>query len=179
MSEFSNKKNIVITSIAVLVLGVGFFFSAKAPAPTVETLGNFWRIYSDSGRGIQFKYPELSNKFVIPQEWPPKVSLISEVFSCNEYLDENQYFKKVVKKQINGSIYCLETKSEGAAGSVYTTYNYKKDLNNGRVLDLNFVLKYPRCENYEEPNKTDCVLENENIDIDQIASDILESVVVK
>ncbi len=179
MSEFSNKKNILITSIAVLVLGVGFFFSAKAPAPTVETLGNFWRIYSDSGKGIQFKYPELSNKFIIPQEWPPKVSLISEAFSCNEYLDENPSFKKVVKKQINGSIYCIETQSEGAAGSIYTTYSYKTEAGENKILDLNFVLKYPRCENYEEPNKTDCAMEHENINIDQLAEDILKSVVLK
>ncbi|MST04429.1 MAG: hypothetical protein EXS49_02600 [Candidatus Pacebacteria bacterium] len=179
MPESSSKKNILISIGAFLILGIGFLVNSRTSVPVTEKANAFWKIYTDATQGIKFKYPLLSNNFITPQEWPPKVTVFSDPFNCDEVLEKNPSNIEMTERVVNNSTYCVNTQNEGAAGSVFTTYNYKTALDNERALALSFILQYPRCENYDEPNKTDCTMENENLNVDNLADVILKSVVFK
>ncbi len=179
MEESNNKKNILISISAFLILGIGFFINSRTSAPVAEKANAFWKTYTDAIQGIKFKYPLLSNNFITPQEWPPKITVSQDPFSCAEVLENNSLNIETTAKVVNNSTYCIEIQNEGAAGSVFKKYNYKTVINKDKALALSFVLQYPRCENYDEPNKTDCTIENENLNVDNLADVILKSVVFK
>jgi hypothetical protein len=65
--------------------------------------------------------------------------------------------------------------SEGAAGSVYTTYAYKLYMEKKNVT-LSFVIRTPQCANYDDPNKTNCEKEKKEFNVDEMVDKIFETV---
>jgi len=113
-------------------------------------------------------YPEnLSAVYISPVEWPPKISLSPGIFSCAETPAESSLPSRIAKRLVDNRLYCVEAVSEGAAGSVYTDYTYTTQKND-QLLSLKFVLRYPQCDNYEDPNKTKCKTERETFDLDGV-----------
>jgi len=123
-------------------------------------------------------YPEnLSAAYISPVEWPPKISLSPGIFSCAETPAESSLPSRTLKRLVDNRLYCVEAVSEGAAGSVYTDYIYTTQKND-QLLSLKFVLRYPQCNNYEDPNKTNCQTEREAFDLDGVIDRIATGIQV-
>ncbi len=143
-----------------------------------EVNNNLWKTTTDNKTGISFQYPEnLSTNYIRPQEWPPKLQIIDNVvFSCEQGgLGINGRPGMAIQKKINNIVYCIENVSGGAAGTFYTdyTYTFSKD---SKLVKLSFTLAYPQCENYDDPQKTECERERQIFDLDTLISHIAESV---
>ena len=79
--------------------------------------------------------------------WPPVIQNSSVAYFCN--VGQTSEVEKIVQKIINGRTYCIDTKSEGAAGSTYSTYTYTTTASGGNGTETtNFVLRYENCGVY-------------------------------
>jgi len=148
---------------------------AKCP----EVVGNdLWKTFIDEKQGIEFKYPEkLLADYVSALEWPPKVTLATGTFSCVETLGASSLPARTLKRTVDNRVYCLEAMSEGAAGSVYTNYTYTTQKDD-KVITVKFILRYPQCDNYDDPAKTNCKNERTSFDLDGIINRIVVSITV-
>ncbi len=70
-------------------------------------------------------------------------------------------------RTINTTEYCISTSAEGAAGSQYRSYTYRTNTLTEQVT-ATFVLRFPNCENYDEPKRSDCLQEQSIFDIDTL-----------
>lgn len=157
---------------------------AACPASSTETPqsddSENW-ITSTTAQGIEFKYPEkFSTTYMHPpyfdtESWPPKISVSNDKFSCAVTPAESSLPNRVAQKNINNATYCISAESEGAAGSVYTTYVYTTTINN-KLVSATFTLQAVQCLNYDEPEQSACVKERETFDLDAVADKIVASV---
>ena len=147
------------------------------PTPTSDETAN-WKTFTSVDESATFQYPEnLSIIYIHPQEWPPKLLITDNArFSCQEGgLGINGRPGMTIQKKINNIVYCIENVSEGAAGTVYTDYTYTF-LKDSKLVKLSFTLAYPQCENYNDPQKTECEQERQTFDLDTLINRIAESV---
>ena len=154
------KRKILIIGIAIIIAAIAGVFA--------------WQKF----KGATFQYPEqLQTKYIFTQEWPPKLQVIDNaVFSCQQGgLGINGRPGMTIQKKINNIVYCIESVSEGAAGTFYTDYTYTF-LKADKLVKLNFILAYPECDNYDDPQKTECEQERQTFDLDVLINRIAESV---
>lgn len=135
-----------------------------------------WKTFKDTIGGITFSYPkELLTTYIHATTWPPKIIEESRQFVCNENGTEITTNGKTEKITIDSQLYCRTQKSEGAAGSIYTTYAYKTSVKN-KIAVITFTLQAVTCANYDNPKKTECENErntfNPNTFINKIATSI-------
>ncbi len=134
-------------------------------APCPERDPDDWMSYTDMARAIRFQYPaKLDATYIFATDWPPKVDVSSQSYSCDEPI------------LVNGMSYCLGTKTEGAAGSVYTEYSYsfpKED----QTVTLTFALQYVQCGTYDEAEMQACEVERGLFDPHMLADQIAQTVV--
>ncbi len=129
-------------------------------------------------KGATFEYPEqLQTKYIRPQEWPPKLQVLDDAkFSCEQGgLGINGRPGMTIQKKINNIVYCIDSVSKGTAGTFYTDYTYTF-LKDSKLIKLSFTLAYPQCDNYDDPQKTECEQERQTFDLDTLISHIAESV---
>ena len=132
-------------------------------------------VFSDSTQNIEFLYAKpFPTEFITPQTWPPIVSVSDEPFVCEEGGSEIQASGQTVKKVLGGNTFCVTTQSEGAAGSTYTTYTYSM-MKEESLLKLNFVLRFVQCYNYDDPQRTECLLEQKSFKLDNLVFRIEQS----
>ena len=125
---------------------------------------------------ISFKYPQdLPASYISVQEWPPKIEITDNEFNCPETSSQDGSVEIITNKIINGKTYCVRATNEGAAGSIYTIYSYSTPLDN-KLLTLNFVFKYPNCENYDDSQKTQCFQERQSFDLDNLIDQIVRTI---
>ena len=170
--EIKNKKLIGIISIIVVVIiafVVGKFFVGNNYATN-------WKVSENSPKGVEVKYPEtLGTTYINTVDWPPRLQYSTIKYNCNE--SGNEVAEGGITKQetINGHVYCVIKASEGAAGSTYTTFVYKYIHGDGTAF-MTFVLRYPQCENYDDPQKSACKSEESSFDINKIIDQIVQTV---
>lgn len=162
----NNKKSMIIVGLAVLVVILGIYFfpsnrneidnTVVPVAPVVDT-SKLSTVYISS-----------------PDMWPPKVVTSNDAFVCTIGGSEIKVNGMTEQKEINGKTYCVTIESEGAAGSVYTTYTYTTKFETG-VKKLSFVLRATQCANYDEPQQSACKAERASFDPDQIAAVIVSA----
>jgi len=182
-----NKKHIVISFIiitAILLIGAAIFkLTTRDSAPTKLTgvaptsanlnnsseNNNLWQPLVNQGQKLEFQYPtKLTAKYISLVEWPPIVtSQEGQQLDCPETPAESSLPERVARRQVDDRIYCIESSSEGAAGSVYTKYSYS-GVWNEKIIKFNFALRYPQCNNYGEPQQTECGNERESFDLDGV-----------
>lgn len=134
-----------------------------------------WKTLTDRHNGLIFKYPEnLPASYISTAEWPPKITVATGTISCLETSATASLPSRTMKSLIGGAAYCIEAMSEGAAGSVYTSFIYTTGWNN-KVVRVEFTLRYPQCLNYEDPAKTACQKERESFDLDSLVNSIVQS----
>ncbi|MFA5098720.1 MAG: hypothetical protein WC461_00675 [Candidatus Paceibacterota bacterium] len=130
-----------------------------------------------SNGGISFQYPEkLIAQYIYTQEWPPAVRVNSGTYSCAETPLEKSSLTEVVSQEVvNGRIYCVNVKYEGAAGSVYSSYKYVVPRN-GKLIELSFILRYSNCGNYDEVQNQACTSEREKFNINTVVDSIVQTI---
>jgi hypothetical protein len=151
---------------------------AACPAPVVDNSASTTKSVFDKNAGLNFEYIDNFYKteneetklteYIHPVEWPPQVEVKTEKFTCADAL-----------KNVNGSKYCVVVLSEGAAGSTYTTYTYKKQVLDNKVnktLAFTFITRVPQCMNFDEPNQTNCKNEIKNFSLDNLIDKVFNSV---
>ncbi len=137
---------------------------------TALTLGAYpgdgnWHYTEPNAQGIQFMYPDtLPTTFISAAQWPPEVVLEGGDYSCAEEQE----------LMIDDRAYCVVQTSEGAAGSMYTTYEYIT-AQGDFLARVKFTLKFPQCMNYPEPNQSACKAEQSSFDINGLADRIAQS----
>ncbi|HYD93259.1 MAG TPA: hypothetical protein VEB18_02270 [Candidatus Paceibacterota bacterium] len=110
--------------------------------------------------GVTFRYPNANfGPYVSAVEWPP-ILTIGEEYACGG-----------VENVRDGITYCRTMSAEGAAGSTYRTYEYGVG-----IYRITFTLRYPQCENYDEPRRTECIAAQSSVEEDALAVKILSSV---
>lgn len=124
---------------------------------------------------FSFEYPAiLAAKFIYPEIWPPTLTFSDEEFSCIETAAAPDIPERVAEKVIDARAYCVKTLDEFDDESIHTTYIYSTFRDN-RVANLQFALRYPRCENYDDPERTECSRERLSFDLNAIIASIMTS----
>lgn len=100
---------------------------------------------------------------------PPEISVSSTPFTCETDDPSAPGAPTVVKKEINGQSYCVHFFSEGAAGSVYTTYTYET-VQSDKLVTVTFTLRAVQCMNYAPLQQTECLREQKMFDPDSLAT---------
>jgi hypothetical protein len=102
--------------------------------------------------------------------------MTSEDFSCKEGSALNSDGKQAqfARKTIGGSLYCVATSAEGAAGSTYTSYEYATTQGDF-LTKVSFTLRTPQCMNYDEPEQSACKTDQANFNVDALADRIASS----
>jgi hypothetical protein len=132
----------------------------------IDTSG--WTVFSDPVLNYTLKYPK---GFFW---WDPKV----EVFDCDadKFNQDCPYihvsgisdmpgaiksgFVKLERKTIAGQQFCLQSWSEGAAGTSYVNYYYI-NFSQGKCATLELTKAYPNCDNYNPgPDQDKCKNDN-------------------
>ena len=181
-----NKKLLLVSGIIFAILvSTGCYFLLKSRTQKVEPIAqqvvkpdetSNWKTATTSYEGVTFKYPDLSTTYIRPQQWPPQITVTSDVFSCKEGgLGINGLPGMTIQKTMGKITYCMVSESEGAAGTIFTTYTYTFSKNS-KLVKLEFILGYPQCDNYDEPNKTNCVNERQTFDLDTLIDRIAQTV---
>lgn len=126
-------------------------------------------VYSEpNAQGVQFQYPQtLSTSYisVTAEGWPPAVVLEGGDYSCAE-----QDIRMVGDRE-----YCAVEASEGAAGSVFRTFEYITEQGDF-VARVKFTLQFPQCGNYGEDEQSACETEQATFDINGLADRITSSI---
>jgi len=139
------------------------------------------KTFFDKNLGLEFSYVDnfyIENelaKYIHPVEWPPQADVRYAPFSCKATGAVISVDGKTEMRTIDGNKYCVTTASEGAAGSTYTTYTYKRQFGNKTVV-MSFVTRAPQCANYDEPEMKACELEKTNFSVDNTIDKIFSSV---
>jgi hypothetical protein len=131
---------------------------------------------TDEKSDIMFSYPlTLPYRFVSFTEWPPR--FINSLYPTNCVDDEQTIAMSGVTHQletINSTEYCLGERREGAAGSIYKTYeaSYPKD---GQYFTMSFTLQYVNCQNFPIETATTCEDEQASFPLNALIDDIAQS----
>ena len=114
--------------------------------------------------------------YVSFQSWPPKVTTAIAKFTCAPGGTIGSAKGKTIKKDLPGGTYCINTMTEGAAGSTYTTYAYSTMV--GDVLaKTTFIARTPQCMNYDEPEQGACKAEQAGFNPDVLADGLIHQLV--
>lgn len=112
------------------------------------------------------------------EKYPPKFKITEGQIDCKKTSSESGSLSRTVKRKIDGRIYCIESSSEGAVGTIYTQYAYST-IKSGSLITVSCVIRYPQCINYSEPARTECANERETFDLDKIISYIVKNLSIK
>lgn len=158
--------------------------------PSESPVLNNWKTATDTESGVSFIYPDplvvspATNKqttYIKLVEWPPRFKSEDVAFICNVRNFTEDLPTTIERRTIGEREYCVTEASEGAAGSVYTTYTYAFPLeymlpgSDDRTGSLTFTLQFPQCGNYDDPEKTDCEHERLSFDIDGLVNTMIRS----
>ncbi len=168
-----NKKLLIPISLLIVISSIALIFTQVElqnqkkikQIQEQQALNNvavdpttYWNTATTNVEGSTFKYPELGTTYINAQTWPPEVEISSDIFSCKG---------EIATIASSGTTYCIQTTSEGAAGTIFNSYSYtyqKKD----KVVKFTFTLGFPQCANYDDPNKTACKYEQNNFDLNKL-----------
>jgi len=158
-----NKKNILIIVIAIIIIALVYFF-----------------IPQKSEEKMNFKIPNIFAQYMSAQDWeikvnefPADIKIENGEIICEETPLESSVNSGTFKKVINGRAYCMKMSAEGAAGSVYTTYDYYT-IDNNNLISISVTVRATQCYNYDEPKTTECTTERETFNIDNFIGDIIQ-----
>ncbi len=145
----------------------------STPGPEAQNPG--WKMYQDTTQNVTFEYPDsLGTRYIHPQNWPPKLTLSNDKFSCKEGgLMEGRQL--TIQKTIDDRMYCIEDTTQGAAGTLYSDYIYTF-IKADKLVKLQFTIAYPQCDNYDNRQKGECYSERQTFNLDNLIDRIAQSV---
>lgn len=132
----------------------------------------------DSFKASYISFQNYSSNIFKAEEYPKLESWVENgEIECNETPLESSLSLRMSKKEINGQKYCIGAFSEGSAGSVYTQYAYTTVIGDN-VYSVQFVARYPRCDNYPEEENNRCKIERESFDLDVLVDQEIEKMII-
>jgi hypothetical protein len=137
---------------------------------------NLNKTFIDSKQGITYAYPEtLPTKYFHLQDWlqTAKLELSVKSFSC---MEGNGVTGKTASVTINGKGYCVTTSSEGAAGTIYTTYTYAVPVFGTKVAALTFVIGHVTSCTVYGGTADEAACDQETFDPNALADQIISSI---
>jgi len=172
----------------ILLTGIGEDEGENVSQPKVKIMVE----EIDNGSEKQAHYDilvDLNTEYIGSQDWkviiineeekyPPKFKITEGQIDCKKTSSESDLSTRTAKRRIDGRIYCIESISEGAAGTIYTQYTYST-IKSGSLIMVSCVIRYPQCINYSEPYRTECANERERFDLDKIISYIIKNLSIK
>lgn len=195
------KNQSVIWGVVIFLIGVFIFtlslvgslnnsnnesaLTNPTPLPTTEQENELWQQATDTNTGITFKYPKtLLTEYIHTVDWPPQVQVLNEPFNCTEAGRETDRAGETKQRLVDDRPYCVTKVSEGAAGSIYTSYAYAFPMYSTgstqadrKTIILTFSLRAVQCVNYPEPQMTACANERSSFDLDSTIDRIARSIV--
>lgn len=148
-----------------------------APCPEIS-VDKDWLYATDTSIGATFRFPEkFPTEYITPNDWRPKVQILSQEFTCTPAGDEFSRAGKTEPIMVNGHQYCRTEESEGAAGSTYTMYAYAFAKGNGTAI-FTFSTQSVQCSNYDDPQKTACENERKTFTPDSIVDKMASTLVI-
>lgn len=146
-----------------------------------------WKTSTDDEKGVSFQYPEsLGDKYTGTVDWPPLIQILNEPFTCTEAGSEIGRAGKTEKRLVDNRFYCLTKITEGAAGSVYTQHAYAFPVNStgfsqggGQTAIFTFSTRRVQCDNYDEPEKTECKNLQTAFDLDGVIDRVAQTLKIK
>ncbi|MEA4910819.1 hypothetical protein SDC9_21678 [bioreactor metagenome] len=188
MNKDKSKKTMLLVALILVVILATIitrFFTkdrtwpikAETSSSTEIVIPENW--LSGESEGFIFKYPEnFGTKYINPVDWPIKINISKQAFSCLEAGNEISLAGETKLESVGNREYCVTRESEGAAGSIYTNYAYAFPYNN-ETLIMTFSSRATQCMNYDNPEQAECLTERESFNItplvDKIASTIKSS----
>ena len=172
----------------ILLTGIGEDEGENVSQPEVKIIIE----EIDNGSEKQLHYDilvDLNTEYIGSQDWkvkivneeekyPPKFKITEGQIDCKKTSSESGLLFRTVKRKIDGRIYCIESLSEGAAGTIYTQYTYST-IKSGSLIMVSCVIRYPQCINYSEPYRTECANERETFDLNKIIGHIVKNLSIK
>ena len=144
----------------------------------LENDNNLW-VTITTDDGADFQYPkEILAEYISEAQWPPKLKIENEVFVCDPSGNEIQFGGQTELRLVDNRSYCVTKESEGAAGSIYTTYTYVFPKNN-QIGVITFTLRFVQCQNYDESKALECENERAAFDVDGMVDRIAQSIKIK
>ncbi len=137
---------------------------------------NLNKTFIDSKQGITYAYPEtLPTKYYRLQDWlgTAKLELSAKSFSC---MEGNNVTGKTSSVTINGKGYCVTAASEGAAGTIYTTYTYAVPVMDGKVAALTFAIGHVTSCTVYAGTADEAACNKETFDPNALADQIISSI---
>ncbi len=170
----------VILFVGVIYLALGVANKNKQIACTQEAkLCPDGTYVGRTGPNCEFtKCPDeisLQTKYITAEKWPPNIEVTADKFSCKEGGSEIMISGQTTKRTIDGREYCVSIASEGAAGSVYTSYIYATEKD-GKLVTINFTLRAVQCANYDDPQKSECERERASFNPDGIVDNMMTNI---
>jgi hypothetical protein len=137
-----------------------------------------WLLSSPNSQGVSFMYPmEMPTTYISAVEWPPLVERTVNEYSCTPgpITAADGPLKTQERRVFGDREYCVTWSDEGAAGSTYRAYEYAFEFGEDTYRVV-FQLRYPQCLNYEEPQQSACMSEQENYNLDAVIDRIAQSI---
>jgi membrane-bound inhibitor of C-type lysozyme len=173
-------------------MGSGYFFKSATGQNAIATHKYYSRYYSlwtitendnnlwtttTNDNGVTFQYPkELLAKYVSVVEWPSVIKIETGTYSCKTTPLEVSSMSDITSQRlVDDRTYCVNVKHEGAAGSVYSSYIYTT-AQSDKLITVNFTLRYPNCNNYDEEQNRVCTSERKAFDIDATVDRIVQTI---
>lgn len=158
-----------------------------APCPTLNNSSVIpvgWLTVATGTPAFSFSYPpKLAATYITPVSWPPQVALSDGSFNCSVSAAPGDLPSRTQDLIVNNREYCLKAVSEGAAGSVYTTYDYTalapSSVGVGKIVTLSFVLQYSQCYNYDNPQQSACTAERQTFNLNGLVDQMAQSLQLK
>ncbi len=151
---------IILFLIAGIVVAYLCFFQNKKSEVNI----------SSNSKPTELEIDKLpATKYVTAVDWPASIQIIDEPYSCTEAGDEFQRAGITEEKTIGNKTYCVTKVSEGAAGSVYTQYAYAR-AEEDKTRIATFSFRFVQCVNYDEPQQSECKIEQENFNSDLLVN---------
>jgi hypothetical protein len=179
------KTLFILFIIFIVITSVGLYYWRELSLEKNKQLEelNDW---SQNPPSFDFPDERLPDaKYISSQDWKVEIynkeddlplgfKIVAGEVDCEETLLESSFPERVQKKIINNKLYCIRAFSEGAAGSVFTEYDYATVINDNLVV-ISFVARYPQCPNYPDPQRLECEQERETFNLDLVVDQIIQS----
>jgi len=165
---------IIVLLLVLSVIGVILFTQNPAPSTPVNQTSSITITPTVSSSISPTSVSQLPTKYITAQDWPPKVNVENKAFSCIQAGSTNSPAGQTKQITINGHIYCVTVESEGAAGSIYSQYAYARPQGNTTQI-FTFTLRFVQCENYPQPQMTECQSERNNFNVDNFTDSYIQT----
>lgn len=174
-------KKVFLFLLACVVFVLAYLISFKKDAdisvPSISEIPTGW-VESQNSIGT-FYYPaDFDTKYIKTVDWPPLLLVIDEKFECSEAGMEFARAGVTQRDMVDGREYCVTRVSEGAAGSIYTSYAYAFSKDDKMVI-LTFSLKSTQCDSYDEVQASECKTEREKFNPIGVIDSIAHSLILK